>query len=271
MTNDEHKDLIKSNYRLSLLKLTNPIMVVPQPALFIDDDNEKTLVVSDVHVGFEASMALRGVRLDSRDSAREMAKEITTLAKNNNATNIILLGDTKAGTSRIQGAEWDAVPEFLEQLCTYAKTTLVPGNHDAGITNLVPTNVNISASFGIILSDTLLTHGHVMPSENLAAVSRIIMGHVHPTLRDDSSVISGQRVWVSMRINKDAIFPSARGELELTVMPSYNKYIVSRSNRTLRKSISPILTRARDAIISAKIVTLDGVIIGDESLIDSVI
>ena len=251
--------------------MARPLLIVPEPALVVDDGGERTLVVSDVHVGFEASMALRGVRMDSRDTADEMARSITGLARAQDASRIVLLGDTKAGTSKISGTEWDAVPAFLAHVASAAPTVLVPGNHDAGIAHLVPDGVTVSAPFGIVLGDTLLTHGHVMPSENLAGVLRIVMGHVHPVLRDDSSVIGGQRVWASIRVSKSSVFASSDGELEITVMPSYNRYIVSDSTSHLRQDRSPILARARTAIISAKIVTLGGVIVGDESLLDAVV
>lgn len=247
-------------------------MIVPHPVLLIDADNQRTLVISDIHIGFESSMASRGVRLDSMHTAIEMAEQISRISKENDISQIVLLGDTKTSTSRIQDAEWDAVPKFLERLSSLASTIIVPGNHDAGITQLAPDDVQISAPFGIVIgNDTLLTHGHVMPPKSLGSVSRIIMGHAHPILRDDTSVIGGQRVWVSMQIDKDAIFPSYSGKLELTVMPSFNHYIVAAGKRIMPKPKSPILDRATKSILQAKIVTLDGVIVGDASTISRVL
>ena len=244
-------------------------MIVPEPAAIVEEGPERTLVVADVHVGFEAAMAARGVRMDSGESADEMAGQIAALAASQRASGIVLLGDTKSGTSRIAGAEWEAVPRFLGRLAAAAPTVIVPGNHDGRIARLAPGGVSITSPSGIVLGDTLLTHGHVMPSENLASVSRILMGHAHPAIRDASSVLGGSRVWASMRVSKDSVFPSSRGRLELTVMPSYNRYVPAGTAKRARGR-SPILDRARGAVISAKIVTLEGAIVGDESALGSV-
>ena len=253
------------------MKIPHPTIIAQKAALLITDESVRTLVISDVHVGFESAMASRGVNLASLDTARTMANEITSICKEQKASRIILLGDIKDGTFKINNAEWKAIPEFLSILAKCASIVIVPGNHDAGISKLIPDNVTISVPFGIVLGDTLFTHGHVLPSQNLASISRIVMGHVHPTLRDDSTLLGGQRVWLSIHTNKDTIFPSSYGTLEVTVMPSFNRYIVSQSTSYRKKSISPILTRVKTGIISAKILTLDGVIIGNESLVNSVI
>jgi len=61
-------------------------------------------------------------------------------------------------------------------------------------------------------------------SENFSHVDKIIMGHVHPVFFQEDSVINGQRVWVSIKTKKEKIFPNKSGELEITIIPSFNKY-----------------------------------------------
>ncbi|MFI5416470.1 MAG: metallophosphoesterase, partial [Nitrososphaerales archaeon] len=51
---------------------------------------------------------------------------------------------------------------------------------------------------------------------------------------------------------------------------SFNRYFYATKKKTYKKSISPILERIKD-FSSAKIATLDGTIIGDESLLSHVI
>jgi len=63
----------------------------------------------------------------------------------------------------------------------------------------------------------LLTHGHTMPSEIFSQINRIIMGHIHPVFFEKESLINGERVWVSIISDKQKIFHSKSGELELII------------------------------------------------------
>jgi len=82
--------------------------------------------------------------------------------------------------------------------------------------------------------------------------------------------IKWQRVWVSLKIEKEKIFPSTSGELEIIIVPSFNKYFYATQKRYYKKSISPIIERLKE-ITSAKIVSLDGSIIGNELNIKQVL
>jgi len=246
--------------------------VVPEAALLVEDGGERTLAVADAHVGLEAAMAARGVRMESVGPALEMAGEIAALARRTRAARVVLLGDTKAGTSRISGAEWDAVPAFLSRVAEAAETVVVPGNHDAGMARLLPEGVSMTAPSGIVIGGTLLTHGHVMPSENLSGVARIVMGHAHPVVRDASSVLGGRRVWATMVARREAVFASSRGRLEVTVVPSFNRHTAAMPGARARAARSPILERARRGVVSARLLTLGGAILAEgPSALDGVV
>jgi metallophosphoesterase superfamily enzyme len=108
-----------------------------------------------------------------------------------------------------------------------------------------------------------------MPSENFSHINKIIMGHVHPVFFQKESVVNGKRVWVSIKCKKQEIFPSKTGELEIIIIPSFNRYFYSTYKKSYKKSISPILDNLQ--VLEAKIVTLDGTIIGNESLLSNII
>jgi len=147
---------------------------------------------------------------------------------------------------------------------------LIPGNHDANIQRLVPDDISMISSIGKVEENTLLIHGHTVPSEKFSYVDKIIMGHIHPIFFHDDSVLNGQRVWVAIKTEKQNIFPNRSGDIEITIIPSYNKYFYATHRRKYKKSISPIIEKIKH-ISSARIITLDGIIIGDESLIDRVL
>ena len=238
------------------------------PALIIEND-KKNLVITDLHLGFESKLALNNIFLGKNKTVKEMTSEVEYLIAKTKPDSLILLGDVKSGIKSITKTEWDTVPVFFENISKLVDTVLVPGNHDANIEKLIPNEITLASSKGIIVDDILLTHGHTMPTENFSQVNTIVMGHVHPVFFQEESLINGERVWASIKCEKQKIFLSKSGELELIILPSFNKYLYTTQKKFYKKSISPIIEKMN--VIKAKIVTLNGTIIGDEQLLPSVI
>ena len=238
------------------------------PALIIEND-KKSLVITDLHLGFESKLVSNNVFLGKNKTVKEMTNEVEYLIAKTKPDSLILLGDVKSGIKSITKTEWDTVPVFFENVSKLIDTVLVPGNHDANIEKLIPNEITLASSKGIIVDDILLTHGHTMPTENFSQVNTIVMGHVHPVFFQEESLINGERVWASIKCEKQKIFRSKSGELELIILPSFNKYLYTTQKKFYKKSISPIIEKMN--VIKAKIVTLNGTIIGDEQLLPSVI
>lgn len=243
-------------------------IVQSQPALILED-KKRYLVVTDLHIGFENTFVTNDIHVEPRDLVHETIQNLEAIIESQRPDFLLLLGDIKASVEAISKIEWDVIPLFFE-IGKKVETIVIPGNHDGNIQKLVPGWVSISSSSGLVINDVLLTHGHVMPSENLSHVNKIIMGHVHPVYFQEGSVLDGQRVWVSIKTEKSKIFPSASGPIEIIVIPSFNKYFYATYKKFHKKSISPILECVKNPQ-SAKIVTLDGSIIGNESLMSSVL
>ena len=244
-------------------------IIQSKPAMTIRGQ-KKSLVVTDIHIGFESSLAANEIFIGKNSTIHNTISEIIELVRSERPDSVVLLGDIKSSISTITRQEWDDVPLFFESILEQCDVILVPGNHDANIQQLVPDGVSMIGSTGMVEEDTLLTHGHTMPSENFSHVNQIIMGHVHPVFFEEDSVLNGQRVWVSLRADKQDVFPGRSGQLEITIMPSFNKYFFAAHKKRYRRSISPIIERIRH-VRSARIATLDGTIIGDESILGQVI
>ena len=243
--------------------------IIPsQPALILED-SQRFLVVTDLHIGFEMSMISNDINVNPEEMIKEIHSNLDNLIESEKPDSLILLGDIKSGIDSISNIEWQMLPMFFE-IGKKINTIVVPGNHDGNLSRLVPDYITMTGPSGLVIDDTLLTHGHVMPSENFSQVSRIVMGHLHPVYFQEGSVIDGQRLWVSIKTSKNNIFPSTNGELEIIIVPSFNKYFYATHKRYHKKSISPILERVKENH-SAKIVTLDGSIIGDESVLRTII
>ena len=234
-----------------------------QPALIMEAE-KRHLIISDLHIGFEHKFSSNKIFLGKNSATMNIVNDIKKLIQTENVESIILLGDIKSGIEKISKNEWNDIPQFFDEIKKNADITLVPGNHDANIQKLIPSEISITSSNGIIIDDVLLTHGHVMPSKNFSNVRSIIMGHIHPVFFQENSLVNGQRVWISLKTKKQFLFPSTIGEIEITVLPSYNPYFYASTKKLYKKSISPIIQKIKNKSI-AKIITLDGTIIGNEA------
>jgi len=244
--------------------------IVPSKPALILEGKKKNLIVTDLHIGFESNLAANEIFVGKNTTINETISEMEEIINLTNPDSLILLGDIKSSIKSISKNEWDEIPLFFDKMKNLVDTILVPGNHDSNIQKLVPDGITLVSSTGIVVENALLTHGHTMPSENFAHVDKIIMGHVHPVFFLEESVLNGQRVWVSIKTEKQRIFPSKSGDIELTIIPSFNRYFYATHKRYYKKSISPIIEKIKE-ISSGKIITLDGSFIGNESMIKQVL
>jgi metallophosphoesterase superfamily enzyme len=202
-----------------------------------------------------------------------MVKALVRLANSQNATGFILLGDIKHKVGTITKQEWDDIPFLLKSLSSSAEVYLIPGNHDGNIRHLIPSDVNVIGSKGMVLEDTLLLHGHSMPSDVRANVKRIVMGHLHPIFLKEGSVLNGERVWIHVQARKEVIF-AQEGLLDIVVVPNFNQYLYAYGPRKYRKSISPIMSRviaSPGALENCMVATLDGSIVGDATVLQNIL
>lgn len=245
----------------------------PHAALLLQDAKDNRFVaVSDLHIGFESELGEKGVSI-GKSSADQMVSELSYLVKQESADGIVLLGDIKHKVGTITRQEWDDIPSFLKSLAAVSQVYLVPGNHDGNIRHLVPQDVNLVSSKGMVIEDTLLVHGHSMPSEVRAQVNRIVMGHIHPVFLKTGSLLNGERVWIHIRARKEALF-AEEGLIDIVVVPSLNPYLYASGAKSYHRSISPIMIRIMEnarGIESCIVATLDGAIVGDSAILKRII
>jgi metallophosphoesterase superfamily enzyme len=216
-----------------------------------------------------------------------MAQDLVELVTNQNATDLVINGDIKSGTDRISNSEWDNVPKFFSKLSSACKVTAVPGNHDAGLAHLLPKDVEIADMNGFVVGDNLLIHGHTKPLPKFSTCRRIIIGHLHPTYNEKGNPLSGMPVWLMCKIRREKIFggmiqilnsnKSKQGFddlMEVVVMPSFNRDLgllgFWRDATSEERRSAPLLRDLKNSD-SAVVITLDGEIIGDETLLPRVL
>jgi len=252
-------------------------IVENKPALLIDFriDNKaiKILVISDLHLGSTYWSQSNGISLDWYRITTEIESELKDIVISNKVDSIILLGDIKNNIYKVVKDDWNLIPKLLHSLSAICQVYLIPGNHDSKIGLVTPENIHLMGVKGMVLGDILLTHGHTFPSELRSNINKIIMGHLHPTFFRENSVLNGQKVWIFLKVKKDVIFPSTKGSLEIVMLPSYSKYVYGNSRMRNRRTNSPILKKIlrKEIIEKCLIVSIDGTILGNESLLPEVL
>lgn len=149
------------------------------PALFLIDVN--TIVISDLHLGYEIAMAERGLFLPKV----QYEKEIVLLKRLSEFKfkTLVLNGDIKYEFSETSYHEYKEVLNFLNYVKTKFKNVVViRGNHDTYITRITK-KFQIEVVDEIKIGKYLITHGHILPKSLFDKDwDTMIIGHEHPSI-----------------------------------------------------------------------------------------
>jgi len=271
----------------------NPLS--PYAALIINEDSKKTLVISDLHIGWEISLVEEGIYVPSQTTKLlERLKNIIDLEK---PDRLLVLGDVKHTVAKIETEEWRDVPRFFEEICRIVpKVQVMPGNHDGDIEALLPEMVEILPPRGIIIGDVGLFHGHAWPFLEILGCKTLVIGHVHPviTFRDPIGFRITRQVWIkapcnsqmlaksmvkghNLRMKKKESIDDLLGKLNITlnvnsliIMPSFNDFLGGQAvnaygltrQEKFKGFIGPILRSGSIDFEKAEIYLLDGTFLG---------
>jgi hypothetical protein len=142
----------------------------------------KTLIISDIHLGYEESLGKQGV-LVPRTQYKRIIKRLDWILEHVAVEQIVLNGDVKHEFGTISKQEWREVRRLMEYFQKKSiKITVIRGNHDT-IMGPIARVFQLKEVQEARHKEILITHGDYVPKK-LAPI--IIMGHEHPaiTLRD---------------------------------------------------------------------------------------
>jgi putative SbcD/Mre11-related phosphoesterase len=266
------------------------------PALLLQGEGERVLVVGDLHIGWEITLAHQGIHVPSQTS--KLADRLIDIIQRSSPTKIIFLGDVKHTVVGAELEEWRDVPEFFEKIVPYVSDIqIIQGNHDGNIEPMTPREVKILPPNGIALWGKYgLFHGHAWPAPELLGCESLIQGHLHPVVAFTDAL--GYRitrpVWVRAPCNgrklAQAILkgPKPRGlrdiedtlreryKIELRVtrclfVPPFNDFLGGRpinvkqhreSRWTKIDRFGPLLRRGIANMNEAEVQLLDGTYLG---------
>ncbi|MCS7134253.1 MAG: metallophosphoesterase [Candidatus Pacearchaeota archaeon] len=143
--------------------------------------NYKTLVLTDLHIGYEEALAKEGF-LVPKILAKEMKQEIKDLLKLKPKI-VVINGDLKHEFGEISKQEWFDTLEILDMLLKDGRRViLVKGNHDT-ILGPIAKKKNLEIVDFYKLKEICFLHGHKIFLEVLdKKIKVLITGHEHPAI-----------------------------------------------------------------------------------------
>jgi len=158
--------------------------------LFLYLKDYQTLILSDVHIGYEESLNRQGVlipRNNFDDLILRLEKSIHSILKNHKIKLIVINGDLVHEFSKVPSKVKNQVGRFIKFLKNYSDVRIIIGNHDKTLRFIVDESTVVDK---ILFGDILVIHGDKLPSsELLKNIKTIIIGHEHPAV----SITSGAR------------------------------------------------------------------------------
>ncbi len=260
----------------------------PYPALILKKNSEKTLIISDLHIGWEVSLAKNGIHIPSQTP--NLLKKILNLMEIHKPTSLIFLGDVKHTVTGAELGEWKEIPNLFEKISEITQDIkIVKGNHDGNLEPLVPRNVKFISAKGTLLTGNIgVFHGHAWPSFELLKSNYMLMGHLHPviTLKDSFGFRTTKQVWIKAEcdLNKlglslikylgkrssdqvNLIMKGKNRKIRLIIMPSFNQLLGGlpvnlESYYDKNLYFGPILRSKSIIMGEAEVYLLDGTLLG---------
>lgn len=144
---------------------------------------QKILVISDLHIGFEDWLNASGIflpRFQFKQIFEDLKKIFSTAGK---VQEVIINGDLKHEFGLISDQEWYETQEILDFLKEKSKkVVLVKGNHDS-ILEPIARRKEIEIRDFYVKNDVCFMHGGRLFSEALEKKIKIlVLGHRHPAI-----------------------------------------------------------------------------------------
>jgi len=263
--------------------------IIDCPALLHTQKQHKNLIIADLHLGWEISLAKKGIHIPSQ--TQKILQKLLQLINQTKPNTLTILGDVKHTIAKAEAPEWQDIPEFFERVKTHiADVQITRGNHDGNLEPLLPPTIQLHPSTGITSNTVGLFHGHTWPAKKLLTCNTLVMGHAHPTvaLRDTFGFQIAKPVWIKGQCDtkelaaaytkrkqtKAANYPDTALKKQITIksnikqlliMPCFNDFLGGRpvNKKSMGKSyIGPVLRSKAIDTDKAEVYLLDGTFLG---------
>jgi len=139
-------------------------------------DEGPTVVIGDLHLGYERALEGEGIYLP-RVNTNSIKDSLNRIICRYEPRRIVLLGDIKHDFSKAPYECRLEVTKVIKMLTDAAETTVVKGNHDNFLQNIL-SDIGIDLLDHTDIAGFRLEHGHID-----SGVRPVIIGHEHPSVR----------------------------------------------------------------------------------------
>ncbi len=217
---------------------------------------KENLVVADLHVGYERELEEKGINIP--DQAEKMIEPVSEILADHDIQRLIINGDFKHNIPKATWQEYRDIPRMVDEwLKTVGEVHLIPGNHDGGITEYLPSDVFIHESSGTVIDGIGFFHGHAIPSEEVLSTENIVLAHTHPAVEliDSFKNKEKKECWVRFEYKWED------GAGEGIIIPHHNPLLGGTSiNKKEEHYLGPFLKDER--LENERVYLLDGTYLG---------
>ncbi len=154
-------------------------IIAPYPAIYIPKID--SIVVADLHLGYEIIAAERGVFIPKTQFKKELSI-FNEILKKKKASKIIINGDVKNEFSSETYHEFKEVRDMLKFLKNnFEQVIIIKGNHDNYI-YYVTSKLDVELYEELSIENYLFTHGHKDIRLKALAGKTLVIGHEHPVI-----------------------------------------------------------------------------------------
>lgn len=250
------------------MALVEPVPDAPAAVATLDE--ERALLIADYHAGIEEGLRYeRGVELES--NADERRERLLGLLDRAAPDRLVVLGDLVHRIGDPRGIEKEELTAVVDAVTDRVPLTLVPGNHDVGVEDVVGDRIDVLPADGGRIGDVGLAHGHTWPAPTAIAGDVLCVGHEHPTVRltDEVGGSRVERAWLRGPLREETfadglgIDPGglAWNDPELIVVPAFNERSGGTWINVAEQSfLAPFLP---EGLVDGQAYLLDGTRLGD--------
>lgn len=215
-----------------MIEVEDMVLVPGRPAVY--NKVSQTLVIADLHLGYEDEVAQQGIFLPQVQlkKAINMIIELQELTK---AKILVINGDIKNSFNKLTMKEREEIIRFFGKAKEiFDEVILVRGNHDNYVPIITEKMEIPVVNFYKISEKSVAIHGHEIIEEVLK-YSLIIIGHEHPAVVLKDELGSLMKIPVFLKV-------PLKNEKKLLVLPAAG-YYQSGNPVTLdiRNYLSPIV------------------------------
>jgi len=267
-------DLLTALQRwIQLVLIVKPVL--NEPALLLKGKHDQILCIADIHVGYEFALQQAGIRIPLQ--TKKLAEKILDLVRKTKAKSLIILGDVKHGVLSSSRRELLECKFLLEELSSSVTVKIVKGNHDVNLERVIPGNVVLHDSKGVLISDNVaLLHGHAWPRAELLKADQIIIGHNHPVIefKTSTGIRWTKPVWMEVQVERGKLalyamkkagrgdLASFNGSVSVMVMPAFNPLLGGLPVNLNTELLGPLLSSRIINHDDLSLTLLDGTYLG---------